>query len=153
MTTGINLGLSALPHLIHSSRGAIVRPMFLGTILRQQQPCREDPVGTFQPGGSRTRVVLIRGSRARASALGRETTSLDDIAWFERILAETPAFEQLNRRGAFECPANRFAVFRLLFHGYGGVGIGPHITYDGAPDPDGCCGVEHDGGVMCGQRA
>src|SRR5262245_26074095 len=91
-------------------QGAIVRPMFLGTILRQQQPCRDDPVGTFQPERSRTRVVLIRGSRARASALGRETTSLDDIAWFERILAETIFFKPVSRPGAFEGPANRLSV-------------------------------------------
>src|SRR5687767_9862142 len=83
-------------------QGSIMRPMLLGTILRQQQPCRDHPVGTLQPDGSRTRVVLIRGFRARTKrALGRETASLDDIAWFERILAETPALEPLHRHGVF----------------------------------------------------
>src|SRR5688500_20024733 len=106
--------------------------MHLGTILCQQKPCRDDSVGPVKPDGAPARAVPIRGFRASAKrVLERETASLDDISWFERIPAEAPAFEQLNRHGALQGPANRFAVFRLLFYDDCGVGIGPHITYDG----------------------
>jgi len=68
-------------------------------MLRQQQPCSDDPVGTLQPDGTGARLLLIRDFRARAEGRpGREAASLDDIPWSERILAETPAFEQGNRR-------------------------------------------------------
>jgi hypothetical protein len=38
---------------------------------------------------------------------------------------------------------NRLTVFRLLFHDYGRVGVGPDVAYDSALDPDGRCGLEH----------
>jgi len=57
-----------------------VRPVHLGTMQRQQQPCSDDPVGTLQPDGTGTRLLLIRDFRARAeSCPGREAARLDDI--------------------------------------------------------------------------
>ena len=123
--------------LMRKFQGSIVRPMHLGTILRQQQPCCDDPVGTVQPDGPGTRVVLIRGFRARAEAqlLGaKPQASMTSPGLNESLLKPLLSSSRIGAELS-KGPANRLTVFRRLFHDDGGVGIGPHITGRRCPLP------------------